>query len=40
VLSNYLGAKFFRQQGNEHFRRAALIALALIAIVTIYTNLS
>jgi uncharacterized membrane protein YfcA len=40
VLSNYLGAKFFRQQGNEHFRRAALIALTSIAILTIYTNLT
>jgi len=38
-LSNYLGAKFFRQQGNEHFRRAALIALTSIAVLTIYTNL-
>ena len=40
VLSNYLGAKFFRQQGNEHFRRAALIALTSIAILTIYNNLT
>jgi uncharacterized membrane protein YfcA len=40
VLSNYLGARFFRQQGNEHFRRAALIALASIALLTIFTSLT
>jgi hypothetical protein len=31
------GAKFFRQNGNEHFRKAALGILALIALLMIYS---
>ena len=39
VLWNWIGVRFFRQRGNERFRQVALIALAAIALFTIYTNL-
>jgi hypothetical protein len=31
------GAKFFRANGNEHFRKAALGLLTLIAILMLYS---
>ena len=39
LLINYIGARFFKQYGNAHFRTAALIVLTFIAVVTIYSNL-
>lgn len=39
VFWNWLGARFFREKGNERFRQVALTALAAIALVTIYTNM-
>ena len=37
VATTMFGAKFFRQNGNEHFRKAALGILALIALLMIYS---
>ena len=37
VVATMFGAKFFRQNGNEHFRKAALGILALIALLMIYS---
>ena len=37
VVATMFGAKFFRQNGNEHFRKAALGVLALIALLMIYS---
>ena len=37
VGATMLGAKFFRANGNEHFRKAALGLLTLIAILMLYS---
>ena len=39
VFANWVGARFFKQHGNRHFRHAALFALATIAVLTIHSNL-
>ena len=33
-----IGSRYFRKAGNEYFRKAALIILALIALMVIYSN--
>ena len=38
ILSAVIGVRYFRESGNEHFRKAALVVLALIAIMLIYSN--
>ena len=37
VGATMFGAKFFRENGNEHFRKAALGLLTLIAILMLYS---
>ena len=37
VGTTMFGAKFFRANGNEHFRKAALGLLTLIAILMLYS---
>ena len=39
ILSTVTGARYFRSSGNEHFRKAALLILAFIASVLIYSNI-
>ena len=38
ILSTAIGARYFRVSGNEHFRKAALVILACIAMLLIYSN--
>ncbi len=33
-----IGSRFFRKAGNEYFRKAALIILALIALMVIHAS--
>ena len=40
LLINYIGARYFKQYGSAHFRTAALIVLAFIALITIYSNVT
>lgn len=37
VATTIFGSKFFRENGNEHFRKAALALLTLIAILMLYS---
>lgn len=39
LFANMIGATFFRQNGNEHFRKVALGLLAVIAVVMIYSTI-
>ena len=38
VLLNFIGAKFFSGYGNIYFRRAALVVISSIALLTLYLN--
>ena len=35
VAATWLGAKFFSDRGRDHFRKAALVALAIIGVATL-----
>jgi hypothetical protein len=35
----WLGAKYFNSSGNHYFRKAALVMLILIALITIIINI-
>lgn len=39
ILSTAVGARYFRDSGNEHFRKAALTILAFISALLIYSNI-
>ena len=39
ILSTVTGSRYFRSSGNEHFKKAALLILAFIAGVLIYSNI-
>ncbi len=40
IALNFVGVKFFSSYGNLYFRRAALLTIVVIALLTIYMNLS